>query len=266
MAYPLEKRMSEEELQNIIQDYKNGLSITQLSRQYSYCQESLSKMLTRLGVKTKTGSDCIRKFHFNINKMIEDSSDKFYWLGFISGDGSVGTNEKRLRIEVKDNDVEILINFLEFIESNAIIHHRINNNESHCCHVDINSSKLLKYLENYNIHPCKTYDFEIPLDKIPNKYIWHFVRGLMDADGCICIRKNRKYNPYTVSFVAKNKKCVEQMKQIWNVDTKVNSNNGAYTIMKEGKGAIEILNNIYKDSSDKNRLSRKYAKYCSIVK
>lgn len=48
MAYPLEKRMSKEELQNIIQDYKNGLSITQLSRQYSYCQESLSKMLTRL--------------------------------------------------------------------------------------------------------------------------------------------------------------------------------------------------------------------------
>ena len=90
-------------------------------------------------------------------------------------------------------------------------------------------------------------------------------RGLMDADGCIYIRKNRKYNPYVLSFVAKNKKCVEQMKQIWNVDTKINSHNGAYTIMKEGKGIIEILNNIYKGSSDKNRLSRKYAKYRSIV-
>ena len=266
MACPLEKRMSEEKLQNIIQDYKNGVSISKLSKKYLHSEESLSKMLTRLGIKTKFGGDCIRKFHFNINKIMEDSPDKFYWLGFISGDGSVGDKEKRLRIEVKDDDIEILTNFLFFMESNVIIHHRINNQGCHCCSVDINSSELLKYLEKYNIHPRKTYDFVMPLDKIPNKYLWHFIRGLMDADGCIYIRKNRKYNPYILSFVAKNKTCVEQMKQIWNVDTKINSYNGAYTIIKEGNEVIEILNNMYKDSSDKNRLDRKYAKYCSIVK
>lgn len=265
MAYPLEKKLSEEELTNIIKDYRNGLSISKISKKYARSKESVSKMLSRLGVKTKYSGDCYRKFYFDINKFIEDSSDKYYWLGFISGDGTVGRKEKRLKIEVKDIDEEILIKFKTFINSNAIIHHRTNNKGIKCCSITINSAKLLKYLEDYNIHPNKTYDFEIPINKIPKKYIWDFVRGLMDADGCISIRSNRRYYPYIISFVAKNKKCVEQMKEIWKIDNKITENNEVYIIAKEGRGVIPILNKIYENSSEQNRLNRKYAKYRSIV-
>lgn len=266
MGRPLEKRLLEEELNNIIQDYQNGLSISKIAKKYKHSSEALSKMLFRLGIKTKIGGECIRKYTFNINKIIEDSPDKYYWLGFISGDGSVGRKEKRLRIEVKNIDRDLLIKFLDFIESNAIIYDRVNNKGCSCCSITINSSELLRYLEKYNIHPNKTYDFEIPLDNIPEEYLWDYIRGLMDADGCIYTRDGRRNYSCTISFVAKNKKCIEQMKDIWNINNKINAYNGAFTIMKEGKEAIAILDKIYKNSSDKNRLDRKYAKYCSIVR
>jgi intein-encoded DNA endonuclease-like protein len=42
-------------------------------------------------------------------------------------------------------------------------------------------------LAEYNIVPNKSKIFTMPLDKIPDKYIWDFVRGLMDGDGCITL-------------------------------------------------------------------------------
>ena len=40
-----------------------------------------------------------------------------------------------------------------------------------------------KDLENFNIIPRKTYDleFEFPFEKIPNKYLWDFIRGFFDG-------------------------------------------------------------------------------------
>lgn len=159
MAYPLEKLLSEEDLNNIIIDYKNGLSISKISKKYNRCKESLSKMLSRLGVKTKFGSECIRKFHFDLKQIILDSPDKYYWLGFISGDGSVGKKEKRLKIELQEKDEELLIKFKTFLKTNAIIHHRINNQNVKCSSITINSAELLEYLEKYNIYPNKNLQF-----------------------------------------------------------------------------------------------------------
>ena len=61
----------------------------------------------------------------------------------------------------------------------------------------------------------------MPIDKIPQEFVWDFVRGLMDGDGCITLLHNTLYNPYAISFVAANIKCVEQMKTLWEVDNKI---------------------------------------------
>lgn len=55
------------------------------------------------------------------------------------------------------------------------------------------------------------------------------------------------------------------MKKIWNIDNKIVERNGVFFLSKEGKETLSILNKIYKDSSDQNRLQRKYAKYRSIT-
>lgn len=206
-----------------------------------------------------------RKYFFNIEKIKTDSHEKYYWLGFIAGDGSVQEQGRRLRIELKDDSLDILENFKEFLESNAIISSRMNNNGCHCSRLDINSIELGKYLAEYNIVPNKTKNFEIPLDKIPSKYIMDFVRGFMDADGCIHIRKERNNAP-SLSFVSGSLKCLEQLKKILDINNKINKQKNNYLLAKEGQEVKNILNKIYEHSTEKTRLKRKYDIYCTIIK
>lgn len=206
-----------------------------------------------------------RKYTLDLSNFFEENRDKYYWLGFLATDGNVAKTEARIRIELKDTDEEILQKFLNFCKSNSPITYRKNNTGCQCACVSINSSKLKKYLAEYNIVPNKTKTFIMPLDKIPNKFLWDFVRGMMDGDGCITEISTRNYNPYGISFVSANKQCVEQMKNIWNVDTKISENNGAFILQKQGKGCLDILNKMYENSTPNTRLERKYLKYWSIV-
>lgn len=206
-----------------------------------------------------------RKYTLDIDAFIQDSHEKYYWLGLIATDGNVAKSEARIRIELKDDDEEILINLLKFCKSNSPITYRTNNNKCKCACATINSAKLKRYLAEYNIVPNKTKTFTIPLDKIPQEYIWDFVRGMMDGDGCITLLNHQKYNPYGISFVSANLQCVEQMKEIWGIDNKISEIRSAYIIQKYGKGCIPILNKIYENSTETSRLKRKYLKYRSII-
>lgn len=206
-----------------------------------------------------------RKYFFNIEKIKQDSHEKFYWLGFLAGDGSVQEQGRRLRIELKDDSLDILNHFKGFMESNANITSRTNNNGCQCSKIDINSKELGNYLAEYNIVPNKTKIFEIPEDKIPEEYKMDFIRGFMDADGCIHIRKERNNAP-SLSFVSGSKKCIEQIKNILNISNKINQQGNNYILNKEGKEVISILNKIYEHSTEETRLKRKYDIYCTITK
>lgn len=115
-------------------------------------------------------------------------------------------------------------------------------------------------MTQYNIVPCKTYSFTIPEDNIPKEFIYDFLRGLIDADGCIHIRKNRNNIP-SLSFVSKTKECAEQVNKLLNFNTKISLCNKAYQIHKEGKEVLSILDKLYEHSTEKCRLRRKYEIY-----
>lgn len=204
-----------------------------------------------------------RKYSLNLSNIIADSHAKYYWLGFIAGDGNIAKNEARIRIELKDIDLSHLQKFQNFMESNTPITERINNKGCHAYTVSINSAELKRYLAQYNLVPNKTPIYTMPLDKIPYEFYWDLVRGLMDADGCIHIRTN---GSPIITFVSANKECVEQMKKIWQTENKICFQNNAYKIAIEGQKAILILDNIYKNSTEEIRLDRKYNLYRSLTK
>lgn len=208
-----------------------------------------------------------RKYTLDIEPFLEESSAKYYWLGLLATDGNIALKEPRIRIELKQDDEELLQNLAKFCKTNKPLTYRRNNNGTQCACLDINSAKLKRYLEKYNITPQKTKSFTIPFEKIPQEFLWDFVRGMMDGDGCITIINNHRSNPYGISFVSANKLCVEQMKQIWNLPDKhtISENNGAYIIQKYGLGCLPILEKIYKTSTESTRLKRKYERYRSLI-
>ena len=210
--------------------------------------------------------DSRRKYQFNFDKIEEDSQEKYYWLGFLAGDGSVREKENRLRIELGYEDREHLVKFKKFMESDYPIFERYNNNNSHCVKTDINSAKLRRYLANYNIIQNKTENFIIPLEKIPQDFIFDYMRGFMDADGCISIRnRNGDKKVPTLSFCAHKKECLEQIREIIQINNTISSINNNYFLIKEGKEVKLILDKFYKNSTENSRLTRKYNIYCSIL-
>ena len=69
--------------------------------------------------------------------------------------------------------------------------------------------KKAKFTSDQIIIKKRRMDIIIPLDKIPEKYLWDFIRGMMDGDGCITESKSHMYNPYGISFVSANLQCVQ---------------------------------------------------------
>lgn len=53
----------------------------------------------------------------------------------------------------------------------------------------ITSPRIVSDLARYGIVPGKSLTYEFP-EKLPRHYIWAFLRGYFDGDGCICLRLN----------------------------------------------------------------------------
>ena len=117
----------------------------------------------------------VRKYTFNFDKFKEESSSKYYWLGFLGADGCVVNNT--LSIELKANDKEHLEKFNIFFENTAPITERINNLNVSCVKTQINSFELIEYLKQYHIYQNKSKTYTIPENKIPKQYLMDFIRG-----------------------------------------------------------------------------------------
>ena len=208
-----------------------------------------------------------RKYTLNLENIEKDSHEKYYWLGFIAGDGNIAKKEARLRIELKSIDKDQLIHFNTFMESNNPIKDRINNQECACSCLSINSKALKEYLALYNLTPAKSKTFIIPEEKIPSQYIYDFLRGIFDADGCLSFR-NKDYTKPILEFTTGNYKCAEQIHNILQLDTSIYHypNDCAFLVRKEGiAGTYLILEKMYATSTEESRLKRKYELW-SLIK
>lgn len=107
-----------------------------------------------------------------------DSEGKAYWLGFFAGDGAI-TDENKIRLSLKDK--KHVKKFKEAVKwTGKDYFHK----DTNALEVNFRSFKMVKDLANYFVTPQKTFTVKFP--KIPKLLERHFIRGVFDADGCIC--------------------------------------------------------------------------------
>lgn len=248
-------------LQTAIEEYRNTkIPIDEICKKY---QISKSRLLNNCKDFRRGDANKGRKYSLNEKKIIIDSREKFYWLGFISADGCINDN-RTLTIELKSIDRAHLQKFCTFLETDKPIKDRINNQNVQCSRICINSINIVKYLQQYNIVPRKSLIFTIPVDKIPDYYMMDYIRGLIDGDGCIRINNHQQIS---LSFCSGNKIVCEQFKKILGIENKITKDNNSNTWHLQVTGNIKakkILDKIYKHSSEKTRLDRKYNIYKTI--
>ena len=95
-----------------------------------------------------------RKYTLDLTNIMNDSHEKYYWLGFIAADGAIINNT--LSIELNSIDKEHLKLFNDFFENTKDIEESVNNLNVKCAKVQINSYELVtnpdvRYLKNYYI-------------------------------------------------------------------------------------------------------------------
>lgn len=181
-----------------------------LSRKYGVTAHSLYNWFKKAGLK-------LRDNHTkNVNRAtcnehyfdVIDSSDKAYWLGFLSADGFVTTPTKGaspvLGLTLKESDTSHIEKLLACLESTHKIHtytvtsgYKIGTLYSR---VLIPNQHLVETMHKYNIRPDKTTTFK-PVD-VPHAFRRDYIRGMFDGDGCItAITANKNVPQYSCEFL-----------------------------------------------------------------
>lgn len=250
-------KLTEENKNDIIESYNDWETIPNICKSFNISKSTIYCILKQRGINSRGENDKGRIHSLNWQIMKQASIDKYYWLGFLAADGNVSKLENCVSIELKTEDRLHLEKLRAFLGSNASIVDRINNKGCHCSKIIFCSTLFSQFLKKYNIIPNKSLSFTIPLDKIPQEFLFAFVRGLYDGDGSIYF--HNKLIVFT--FCSGNKECVSQVREILQIKNKLDFSGGVWRIATAGKNALIVFDKIYQNSSVNNRLDRKFLKY-----
>ena len=189
--------MEETRKNNLILDYKNGMSNKDIKKKYKI---STDTFYTWIKNEDKKQFKNLNKFKDLTNKELQ------YWLGFICADGGVVYNEKNkiFGITLTSKDEEVVRNFKYFFGDIVKIYYT---EHTKIWNAKIYSKKLaLYFINNLNIVPKKA------LILNPNiEFTSNFLLGFFDGDGCIVnstikrVRYESKFTSGSLLFIKKIK-------------------------------------------------------------
>lgn len=120
----------------------------------------------------------------NCQYLLEDTTETFYWAGFILADGNISNNRLKVSISIKDQE------HLHKLASRLNINISINNTKSNfgevrMCQISCMDKKnILAFSDKFQIHNNKTYN--PPKDYTFDDYLMlSILIGIIDGDGCI---------------------------------------------------------------------------------
>lgn len=279
--------------------YKNHSRVLTLNQEQYVVNCYNKKSAQSLANELKTTKECIgaiwhrynltgktnRQYYLNEDYFsVIDSPDKAYWLGWIASDGCIyessDSRQMLLCFGLQASDAEILqklnrslnctkpLSFSKVKTPTGKIVERVN--------WQISSNKLCKDLEQYNLHPRKTYDYIFP-DNINKEYYRDFIRGFFDGDGTIShnFSQNTLYSVnVSITGFFKNLKKIQEILSLEDIDSHLQKDYRKYNTDGDF-GSLVFTNKIMKTKflhyiyDDANLyLERKYKlakKFISLV-
>ena len=208
-----------------------------------------------------------------------DSEEKAYLLGLIYSDGTIspkdGNRQHRITIALQEEDGYIFDNFSELTSKPPDYRYPPSYKKKGWkpqASFRVTSNNIGETLIKYgcNINKSRV-GMDFPTKFIPEKYMNHFIRGFMDGDGSIIIKKrNYKYirktkhflkNAHTenkdymlkLAFCSTDLEFLKELGKILNVKLYIRSKlrkQMVYTAWIERKDEVQkVLKYIYKDAT-----------------
>lgn len=121
----------------------------------------------------------------DLSKLLEDTNEAYYWIGFLLADGSFYDNRLKLGIAIKDK--EHLLKFAKFINYSGTIRETDSKIELQCKDLEV----IKKIREKFNINDQKTYNPPKTIFTNNNDLNLSLLAGFIDGDGNIQHPNNR---------------------------------------------------------------------------
>lgn len=247
--------------------YADGYSLNSLQKILGVHRSTLSGYLKKNDVKVK--------YHEKLETLNEryfqniDDQEKAYFLGFIFADGSVNARGNNLTVDLSAKDIEILNRFSDLLyRKNYVISYNRYGREY--CKLNVNSIPLCNDLLTHNVTSNKTFTIKYPI--IDPGVENHFIRGLIDGDGCICLPTSNRNSP-SVSLIC-TRDIADYLQKKFSEDLKIKSyiyksknydpNTICNFVVKNYHQVKILLDWLYKDSNI--YLQRKYNLYQEFLK
>lgn len=203
MAISINK-VSEETQQQVIEAYKNNMSLRKIEEVFGVTRTTVAKFLEKQGIKTTKGNHYRKYFHQEDFFEIINNEDKAYWLGFMYADGYIsekrnGYGQDLFGITLSTEDENHLLKFKQTINATNPITYDDSKNGNKQCRILLTSQKTVNDLISQGCFKHKSLILEPP-QKVPNELIFHFIRGYFDGDGSITKTKTPNRNFSTEEY------------------------------------------------------------------
>lgn len=271
--------ISEEEKQAACELYESGLSEDAVGDAVGLCRTTIRKILRENHIHIRTQDELDKKYPINEDYFDNiDTQNKAYILGLLYADGNVSSKTNLIQIGLQARDLHILESIKkEFgcMERTLSFDQRSlkNPNKQDMYVLGIKNKHMHNALAKWGVIPCKTKILKYP-DFLSTEFHRHFIRGVMDGDGCIHATLNHLgYECKSVDicgtyeFCCGTKQIIEQYLDIYcGVVCKSKAQNSdTYKVVISGQNqCLKFLDWIYEDSE--LFLYRKYEIYLSKFK
>ena len=255
----LAKQFTEEQIKDIIIKYKQGISKLKLAQSFgATTNKCITRILKQYNIKPEDRN--IRMKNKHIFDVI-DTVDKAYWLGFIVGDGCIATDDTRLSIKLAAKDKQHLVKFADFMNlPYTMIKDGMGNYNNPITYIYVSSKYVVNKLQERGIHSRKSGIEHVPTG-IPEEFYRDYLRGLIDADGCILDANRGKYHVDVSNSIENLTSMINYIKKVLNIPCpRIFEHEGTYRIYYSNlKDTYKILKHIYY-SDNITYLDRKYAR------
>ena len=256
---------TDEQVAYIINKYLNeNYTLKQLGKEFNCSYPTIRNLLNKHKIKSRGNKQGYPRDEFYFNKI--DTEEKAYWLGFLYADGCVHSNNYEISVNITDKEhIEKFKAAIKAFNHNITeIQDKRFQNAKTLYQFSIRDKQLHQDLIKWGCIPQKS----LLINKIPNiprDYVSHFLRGYFDGDGSL--HYLRGTNNYRISFVGTKDFLNDIQKELQtNVSLQSNIAGKAYVLQIAGRRQIErILNYLYNNSKENNRLNRKYQKYLDCL-
>lgn len=211
-------------------------------------------------------------YKINYDFFNKDSEEYWYYAGFIASDGYISDEKVELCLNKKDE--EILKRFQRLISPDKPIYDKPS---THSKKFTVHSKEIAKHFKELFKMTTNNKHKEMQFPDVPDKYLRHFIRGLMDGDGCIDFTKGYKqFKNYKKVYVGTRLRILGNYKFLQDMITKIAKQvpNNTRKVSKKGRENVwyitynfriadRILNWLYQDATI--YLKRKYKKYKEVI-